>query len=350
MQVLIHNGKPGLPDQITPDRKFGPMNDTPLVCVIILNWNDMPNTIRSIESINKQGYSNKKVIILDNGSISDDIKCITSIYPHVDLIFSKTNLGFAGGNNFAIENALHYEPRFIWLFNNDAVAPEDTLGKLVNFARNIGRFGLISPAIYNMGEQSSLQALVGVYNLSVPRHDWITDFDAYNKIPDNTNISLVGTALFINMDLVRSVGYFDNNFFAYWEDVDYSIRSNNAGFKNYLVEDAIVFHPRKSLTDGIYEIKPHFFYFMTRNELLLWKKFCRRITYFRGALWLFKTNLSLIIRMKLYKNGRDAIVDGLCDGLLGLGGPHISPPKSRTMIKYLISRYAEKILYIVNRI
>ncbi|MDP2364395.1 MAG: glycosyltransferase, partial [Ignavibacteria bacterium] len=75
----------------------------PSIYIIILNWNGYEDTLECVQSVSKIIYENYKIIIVDNGSDTDEIDKIVNNFPKINLIKSKTNLGFSGGNNLAIE-------------------------------------------------------------------------------------------------------------------------------------------------------------------------------------------------------------------------------------------------------
>jgi hypothetical protein len=108
--------------------------------------------------------------------------------------------------------------------------------------------------------------------------------------------------------------------FAYWEDTDYSIRSARAGFRNVVVFATSVFHPGKPTIVSPAGVKPHYYYFMARNEILLWRKVCSRGRFMRSILWVLRHRLVQIERMPENTAGREAILSGLWDGWRDIGG------------------------------
>ena len=146
-----------------------------------------------------------------------------------------------------IRYALEQGAAYIWLFNSDAIAPPDTLRTLVAAAETEPRAGLLAPLmrdilpphpIMNLGGRFDRRALVYNYTDSIETAtDWQTQF------PDQ--IVLMGTALLIRRAVAERIGGFDEALFAYWEDIDYSIRSSAAGFVNLLVTETALLHPAK---------------------------------------------------------------------------------------------------------
>jgi hypothetical protein len=133
-------------------------------------------------------------------------------------------------------------------------------------------------------------------------------------------IALTGTAMLVSRALYERIGGFDDTLFAYWEDTDYSIRSATTGFRNVVVFDATIFHPGKRTTTAPDAVQPHYYYFMARNELLLWRKCCRRTWFLKAAVWVLRHRLLQIERMPSNQAGIDAILAGIWDGYLARGG------------------------------
>ena len=87
---------------------------------------------------------------------------------------------------------------------------------------------------------------------------------------------LLGTALLIRRSLIETIGLMDDRFFAYVEDIDYSLRSTAAGFRNVEVPDAIVWHRFKRPVENPSGVPPYLHYYISRNYLLLWRKLSGR--------------------------------------------------------------------------
>ena len=112
----------------------------------------------------------------------------------------------------------------------------------------------------------------------------------------------------------------DDLLFAYWEDFDYSIRSARAGFLNRVVFEASVFHPGKAVIASGDAAKPYYYYFMSRNEILMWRKQCSRMIFLRFLVWVVRQRLVLIDGVPDNLAAVDAVLSGLWDGVRGVGG------------------------------
>ncbi|MEE8346398.1 MAG: glycosyltransferase, partial [Dehalococcoidia bacterium] len=96
------------------------MKDRPKVAVIIINWNGLADTTECLESLRGIAYPNYETFVVDNGSSGDDVQVLRERFGgSVRLIASGENLGFAGGCNLAIREALTGDADYVLLLNND---------------------------------------------------------------------------------------------------------------------------------------------------------------------------------------------------------------------------------------
>jgi GT2 family glycosyltransferase len=94
---------------------------SPSVYIVILNWNGLDDTLECLASIAKLSYSNVKTIVVDNGSEDDQAAVIAKAFPNVYGARATENLGFCGGCNVGIKEALEKNADFVMLLNNDTL-------------------------------------------------------------------------------------------------------------------------------------------------------------------------------------------------------------------------------------
>jgi GT2 family glycosyltransferase len=250
----------------------------PLVCIVILNWNKLEETKECLKSVVKTDYPNYKVIVADNNSHDDPSAIIKKQFAEVIVIRNGVNEGYATGNNTAIRFALGYDPGYILLLNNDTIIDQNCISQIVKKAEESDKIGLVSPVIYYFEEPEKVQfagSKIKWRDLS------ISDFNSIDEI-ENSDVCLWGTALLIKRKLLDALGFLKDEYFAYWEDTEYSLRSLRNGFINVVCSEAKVYHV------GQIEINEkkrpeYFFYYMNRNRLFLGDDFilnrCRLFKY-----------------------------------------------------------------------
>jgi GT2 family glycosyltransferase len=245
-------------------------NDTK-VAVLILNWNWGRLTEECIEAVKTSDYRPLEITVVDNGSTDGSADSIAAHYPEVALIRNSANLGFAEGSNQAIRYAMERNAGYVLLLNNDAIVHRNTISRLVETATSHDNRVAVSPKIYNGFDPTRLWFVYGKANLwsgvfSNPAHNApaTTVFDPVLPME-----YVVGCCLLIPRAVIRSVGEFDSRFFAYCEDVDWSLRTRQAGFGLLCDTRAELWHYVSS-TGARNPAKTR--YLMTRNHLWTLRK------------------------------------------------------------------------------
>ena len=131
----------------------------PKVCVIILNWNGLEDTIECLESLKKTTYPNYEVVVVDNGSKGNDAQVLEERFAdRIHLVRNDRNYGYAGGNNIGIRYALTGSvPDYLLILNNDVVVAPDFLTEMVGAAAGDEQIGLVGPKTYVYGTSDRLE-------------------------------------------------------------------------------------------------------------------------------------------------------------------------------------------------
>jgi GT2 family glycosyltransferase len=295
----------------------------PSVLITILNWNSQDETLSALKSISEMDYPNFRTVIIDNGSGDQAIEELVNIASdRVELIALPENIGFSGGCNVGLDIALQNGDDYVWLLNNDAVTEAHTLSSLVQVAERDKTIGLVSPMIASLEEPSKLLNVGGRYEPEMPYYRSNKDIrrarDWAVTCPDR--IMLVGTALLVRVDMIRQIGSLDPKMFAYWEDTDLSLRSITAGFHNVVDFGSIVYHKEKTIDGKHHELKPHYWYYMARNEIRFWKKHAGFKSRLKPLWWGYEGQLRYL--KSLHGKSRQALLAGLWHGWLNRTGPY----------------------------
>jgi GT2 family glycosyltransferase len=204
----------------------------------VLNWNGWTDTIPCLTSLLGQDYPALRILVVDNGSTDDSVARIRAAFPQITVLEAGANLGFPSGCNIGIRHALGEGADFIWLLNNDTVAPPDTCSKLVAKARSQPGAGLIGSVLYYLHNPAEVQAWGGG-NLVV----WLgynTHFQA--PAPLGPRSYLTFASVLIPRRVIEKVGLLYEGYFMYWEDADYSLRVTRAGYSLTVAEDTAILH------------------------------------------------------------------------------------------------------------
>ncbi len=250
------------------------MQKIPKVLICVLNWNNLSDTLQCLQSIFCSNYPEFSVLVVDNNSKDKPADSISNLYPQVKMISNSTNLGYTGGNNQGLRMAASQNFDYIWLLNSDCTIESNTLTELINAAVQDPSVGLLSPVIYYHDHPNRILYCGSVFDLKNQKKSFTRDLNQLEewqyKIPEK--ICLWGTALLIKAALIHDVGLLDEIFFAYDEDIDYSIRSAQAGYRRLIIPVARVFHKKSLYKSEEIQYPLHYYFYSSRNEYFLWKK------------------------------------------------------------------------------
>lgn len=213
------------------------------VAIVVLNWNGASDTIRSVSSLLEQTYENFSIIVVDNGSHDDSLSYLRPLekdHKNVVLIKNDVNKGFAGGVNTGIDYALKNNFDYIALFNNDARAEKDWLEELVNTINN-KTVGITTGLLLHEDGKTidSTGEFYSTWGLSFPRN---RGYKTETAPKGGEVFGATGGASLYAADLFKQIGLFDEDFFAYYEDVDISFRARLAGWSVVYTPRAIAYH------------------------------------------------------------------------------------------------------------
>ncbi len=328
-----------------PSNQTAPSRFAPSVVVVILNWNAPEDTIAAVESVLKLDYPAFSVAVVDNGSAEDPADVLAPILSdRVELIRSTKNIGYTGGCNLGIDHALARNADYVWLLNSDAVTESGTLSSLVAIAETDPDIGLVSPLIATLQDPTRLMNAGGLFDPDTPLYDTTKEIEQARRWAAERpgNVTVLGTAMLIKVELIRKIGKLDQKLFAYFEDADYSARSILAGYRNVLDFDSSVYHLEKSTAHSPNEVKPHYWYYMARNEMFFWKKYANSIALLKRIWWSYKFQLHNLRLLHENEASRDAIYAGLWDGFFNRTGPYLVERRSPALFATLVEFHSKR--------
>lgn len=208
-----------------------------MVVCVVLNWNGWRDTVPCLHALFAQDYPALQVLVVDNASTDDSVQRLRESFPALELVESPVNGGFASGCNLGTRLALERGADFVWLLNNDTVAPPDTVAKLVA-AGSGARTGMVGTVLYYAHDPARVQAFGGG---SIAR--WI-GFGAHFRKPTRLGPDsyLTFASVLLRSELLQAVGLLDEGFFMYFEDADLCFRARAAGWQLVVATDTAVLH------------------------------------------------------------------------------------------------------------
>jgi GT2 family glycosyltransferase len=240
------------------------------VAAVILNWNNPKDTIRCLNSLKSAQQYLFQIIVVDNASTDDSLKCIRAEHPDVVLLRNERNLGYAGGNNVGIAYALEQDADFVLLLNDDIVVAPGSIETLIAATARYPKAGFLGPKIVSLENTSRILSAGGsIKKDGTIQHRNVVEHDLMIHEPVIDVDFLSGSALMVSRRAIERVGMLDESFFVYGEDVEWCYRGKLAGFQVLLVSDAVVFHPDTRQRDRHSALV---MYYISRNHLLFLQK------------------------------------------------------------------------------
>lgn len=305
------------------------------VYIILLNYNGNADTIECLESLLKLEYANYQVFVVDN---SDTTECFNGliewaegktgeiktdyvrlVYPlsqkpvdyaavsedefstaarseKVVFIKAKKNKGFAAGNNIALQHILKFggQNSFTWLLNNDTVAEKESLSALAAFAdrkENL-RTGIIGSRLVYYYEPHMLQAIGGKFNETF----FISMHEGEGRPVDTPKADfgpidyVVGASMFVRQEFLIDVGPLSEDYFLYYEELDWTYRAREKGWTIDWCPDAVVYHKEGASIGSSYRAVKSLF---SETEVFRSRKIFTK-KFYGLSLWFYISSLLLI--------------------------------------------------------
>lgn len=282
--------------------------------VVIINWRQAELTAECVRCVQNMTTPGVEILLIDNGSADNSVDYLSAAFPDIQLIALTENGGFATAANVGLRHAREADFDYALLLNNDAFPAPDMLDKLL--AETSDDIALLSPIIYYDGERDRIwfaggrqDPLLlemrdsGLNNCSEARWERSRDVDY-----------LLGTGLLVNLAAVDKAGGLDERYFMYYEDLDWSIRLRQAGFRLRAVGSAHLYH-RVSISSGGHE-SPLQKYHLARSSILFFKQHAHLGMPF--MIFLFRTASAVRNTVSLLLRGKPrsacAYLRGLLDG------------------------------------
>ena len=302
----------------------------PFASIILVNYNGWQDTIECLESLLKIDYAHYNIVVVDNASTDSSIQSITAwakgdisydynkstlsakftfppalkpvvfavhdannfepsviIKKQITLIKSQTNLGFAGGNNAGTRfmMSLSEQPDFYWYLNNDTVVEKCSLTKLVaSFQKHLAsgvKLGIMGSKLKYYHKPNTIQAIGALYNpwSATVKHVGHNEIDQgqYDKSPEKVHLDyIVGASMYISKNFLEEVGLMSEDYFLYYEEIDWIIRGKRKGFTFTYCAECIVYH-KEGASIGANNLKKTKStlsdYYDIRNRLLITRKY-----------------------------------------------------------------------------
>ena len=265
---------------------------TPLISVIVVNFNGRKWLPGCLSSLKHQTYSNYEIIFVDNNSSDNSVEYISHNFPDIKLVTNSQNLGFASGNNIG---AKHSKGEYLVLLNNDTQVPKNYLSKFYEAFTAIPNLAIAQSKIILMEDHKLLDSCGSFWTISTNQYYIGNKKSSLLPIYQTPQpvFSVKGASVMIKKDVVNKIGLLDDDFWCYYEETDFCHRAWIAGYECWYWPKTYVYHAMggTSLTFPNSHIQFH----NLKNKLLsLLKNFEVLTIFYELPIFLF---LNLILAM-----------------------------------------------------
>lgn len=242
-----------------------------MVTIVILNWNNWPDTLDCVASCRRLSWPNLRIAIVDNGSGDGSEGILRERCPDATIIQTGSNLGFAGGSNVGIRHALETGADYVWLLNNDAVADPEALSELVAALQADPAAAASGSKIYYHDDPQRIWSAGGIWSRGRlrlrQRGAYQLDRGQFDTV--RTVGSVSGCSMLLRASVIEGIGPLDERYFLYWEDTDWCARAQRNGYRVLFVPGSRVWH---KVSATVAPRSRRQYYYNTRNGL----RFCLR--------------------------------------------------------------------------
>ena len=243
--------------------------DSPLVHILVINWNGLEHLADCFSTLLQSPYPNAKYILVDNASDDESVAYVAAHFGNderVEILQCPGNLGWSGGNNYAMERSLEAGAAYIFLINNDTATAPDALEMMVTMMEADETLGAVAPkmVLFDYPEIINSVGLTGsiigsAWDLGVGR----LDAPQWNEVKEV--IGVCGGAWMIRASVLHKTGLLPEEFDIYLDDYDLSLRIWDAGYRIQTCPEAVVRH-KFSASMGEGKRAQYKYYLNTRNR------------------------------------------------------------------------------------
>lgn len=232
--------------------------------LITINYNGLKDTCALLDSI--PVCDDTEIIVVDNASRQDEASVIEQRYPHVTVVRSEANLGFAGGNNLGVK-ASH--GKYLFFINNDTEFPKDwNVDALTERLESDPKIGVVCPKIRFFWDNRPIQFAGYTPLSSITMRNSSIGFGEEDKGQHDTphlTPYAHGAAMMVKREALEKAGLMPECYFLYYEELDWSVMFTRSGYDIWYDPACTIFH-KESQTTG--QASPLRTYYLSRNRLL----------------------------------------------------------------------------------
>lgn len=290
-------------------------NKAPRVAIVLLNWNNFNDTNDCLKSLKNVMYPNYETIVIDNNSGDDSLQHLRKLRG-IELIENSENSGFSGGVNIGINRALSRKTEYVLLLNNDTTVDAHFLTAMVRAMESDEKIGIVGSKILQMQPNNRIWSAGGKISGMTKRTSQYgqgaMDNSQFNQPRDVDFVS--GCCMLIRREVFERIGTFDEDFFMYYEDVDFCVRAKAASYRVLYWPDAVIWHNASASSNRSFRD-----YYRMRNYIFILKKNYNYgiIKIFFLALFESQERIMRIFARKFIKKDKERLIERIISMLKG---------------------------------
>jgi GT2 family glycosyltransferase len=296
--------------------------------IIVLHYHCLRDTEACVDSLLVANPAAARIVIVNNTLDMSSRSHLNERFGHnarITIFHLDRNRGFAAGMNHGIQYLLlDSQVKVLLLLNNDTRGRPDFLGPLTESLSDSSAYQLATPKIL-FDDRSTIWS-TGEWTLFpflFSRRQLGKSDDARTPRPRKIN-SITGCAMAVRREVFERIGMFDENFFAYVEDVDFCLRARKAGFRFACCHDSVVYH---AASQSLGDFSPAKVYLNTRNKAYFIMKNVSPFLWLPSAAWYLAVTCGWFLKA-LCRGDWDvmrSILQGFVDGIRNRMGPPPQP-------------------------
>ncbi len=239
----------------------------PSVGIIILNYNRADDTINCINSLRKIDYSNYSIFVIDNSSTDNSYEFLRSKLTDCQVLSTNENLGYTGGVNYGLRKLVDSDFEYLLLLNNDTIVEKEFLTELVKSLEEKKEAFAACGTILCEHDREQIWYASGKL---IPWRGLAVHINKGKKFKRTANATaletsfITGCMILLKRNYLNQIGFEDERFFMYLDDIEYSARVQRLGLKLLYVPSSIIYHKVLGETENPFKL-----YYSARNRLLL---------------------------------------------------------------------------------
>jgi GT2 family glycosyltransferase len=269
------------------------------ITAVVLNWCAETDSARAIQSLLDHGGPGVTILLVDNASPDGSGPRLHARFPDIPYLQTGANLGYAGGNQRAIEWALARNADAVLIVNDDAELRPGCLDALRTAMDANPQLGACAPTIVHGpphddrvwwgGGDFNAQRACGVHRHAGER---LADVQHQNERPSVPVTAVNGCVMLLRADAIRAVGGFNESYFCYNEDTELTLRLNTGGWHTAWIPQAVAIHhlPFPEAAPSPWAITQ-----LDRNRRRLAHQHLGIMGRVRFMIWFYATRLAIIV-------------------------------------------------------